>query len=180
VAAQWLTRAGDADLVATFLAGSVDTRPLIVLRHGHAMARKEWKGDDCERPLNADGSRQAADLVPVLSAFGPNRVLSSPARRCLDTVRPLAESAGLAVEVVSGLAEGVSDYQFATATQLVTTAADASPTVVCSHRPIFPRLFRALAQADRGTLPRKPLQPGDFVIFHQAGRILAAIERHHA
>lgn len=180
VAAQWLTRTSDADLLATFLAGPVDTRALVVLRHAQAVPRKEWKGDDCERPLHADGTAQAVDLVPVLRAFRPTRVLSSPARRCLDTVRPLAESIGLAVEVVSGLAEGVSDNQFAAAMQTVTTAADAAPTVICSHRPILPRLFRALAQAGRGSLPRKPLQPGEFVIFHLADRILAAIERHHA
>lgn len=180
VAAQWLTRPSDADLLATFLAGPVDTRALVVLRHAQAVPRKEWKGDDRERPLHANGTAQAVDLVPVLRAFGPTRVLSSPARRCLDTVRPLAESIGLDVEVVSGLAEGVSDDQFAAATRTVTTAADTAPTVICSHRPILPRLFRALAQAGRGSLPQKPLQPGEFVIFHLTGRILAAIERHHA
>jgi 8-oxo-dGTP diphosphatase len=179
VAVQWLTRPGDVDILTAFLAGPLDTRALIVLRHAQAVPRKAWRGDDCERPLHDNGLAQAVALVPVLSAFGPVRVLSSPARRCLDTVRPLAEAAGAAVEVVSGLAEGVSDSQFAAAMQLVTTAADAAPTVVCSHRPILPRLFQALAQEGRGQLPRKPLQPAEFMIFHLAGRFLAAIERHH-
>jgi 8-oxo-dGTP diphosphatase len=178
-AARWLTRPNDVAILAAFLAGPAQTRPLIVLRHGHAMPRKEWKADDCGRPLHPNGTQQALDLVAVLRAFGPVRVLSSPARRCRDTVAPFAAAQGLKVEELPGLAEGVSDAAFEEAARTVTTLADTEPTVVCSHRPLLPRLFRVLARTGRGCVPEKALQPGDFMVFHRAGAFLAAIERHH-
>jgi 8-oxo-dGTP diphosphatase len=176
--AQWLTRPSDGTVVAAFLAEPVDTRALIVLRHGHAVARKSWPAEDRERPLHADGTAQATALVPVLSAFGPTRVLSSPARRCLDTVGELSAALGVAVRTLSGLAEGVTDAQFTAAARQVLTAADADTVVVCSHRPVLPRLFRVLADAGRGRVPDAALQPGEFLIFHQAGPRLVAAERH--
>jgi len=44
--------------------------------------------------------------VPLLAQFRPRRILSSPAVRCFETVRPLAEALGLPIESVGELAEG--------------------------------------------------------------------------
>ena len=80
--------------------------PLLVVRHARAGRRSAYVGDDLDRPLSARGRAQAAGLVPLLSDFRPRRILSSPAVRCFETVRPLAESLGLAIESVGELAEG--------------------------------------------------------------------------
>ena len=177
-ALRWLTRADDVAVLEGFLARPVRTRALIVLRHGHALARKEWGGPDLDRPLRPDGADQANTLVPVLRAFGPTRVLSSPARRCLDTVAPLSAALGRGPDLLTGLAEQVGDAEFATATAEVIDAAGQDSVVVCSHRPVLPRLLRALEAAGRGCLPSKPLAPGEFLIFHAQDGVLLAGERH--
>jgi len=56
--------------------------------------------------LSPRGRIQAEALVPLLAEFRPRRILSSPAVRCFETVRPLAEALGLPIESVGELAEG--------------------------------------------------------------------------
>jgi 8-oxo-dGTP diphosphatase len=177
-ALRWLTRADDVAVLEGFLACPVATRALIVLRHGHALPRKAWRGPDLDRPLRPEGTDQASALVPVLEAFGPTRVLSSPARRCQDTVTPLSAALSRGPELLPGLAEGVGDAEFAAAVDRVLCATGQDSVVVCSHRPVLPRLLRALEAAGRGCLPREPLEPGEFLIFHAQDGILLAGERH--
>ncbi|MGH3579725.1 MAG: SixA phosphatase family protein, partial [Mycobacterium sp.] len=59
--------------------------PLLLVRHGHAGRRSAYKGDDRVRPLSERGLAQAQTLVPLLSKYRPQRVLSSPFVRCLET-----------------------------------------------------------------------------------------------
>jgi len=80
--------------------------PLLVVRHARAGRRSAWEGDDRKRPLSPRGRIQAEALVPLLAGFRPRRILASPAVRCFETVRPLAEALGLPIESVGELAEG--------------------------------------------------------------------------
>ena len=80
--------------------------PLLVVRHARAGRRSAWDGDDLERPLSSRGRAQAEALVPLLSGYRPSRILASPAVRCFETVRPLAEALDLPIESVGELAEG--------------------------------------------------------------------------
>ena len=83
--------------------------PLLLVRHAHAYARKEWSGEDRSRPLSDNGLRQAEGLIAVFGNF-PRlaRVLSSPYLRCVQTVEPLAQAHHLEVEPAEDLAEGQS------------------------------------------------------------------------
>ncbi len=92
-------------LVRLHQAGSLDTWPLVVVRHAHAVARGAWSGgDDTLRPLDAAGvARASALVVGVLAAYAPRRVVSSPSVRCVATVAPFADSAGLTVRTRGGL-----------------------------------------------------------------------------
>ncbi len=80
--------------------------PLLVVRHARAGRRSAWPGDDLERPLSPRGRAQAEALVPLLAGYRPRRILASPAVRCFETVRPLAEALELPIESVGELAEG--------------------------------------------------------------------------
>ena len=102
--------------------------PLLVVRHAHAGRRSAYQGDDRLRPLSSRGRDRAEQLVPLLSAYRPQRILSSPFVRCCETVRPLADALGLAVESVDELAEGHG----ADATRLVRRMAGES-AVLCTH-----------------------------------------------
>jgi len=79
---------------------------LLVVRHALAGHRKSWKGDDSIRPLDERGLRQAAALVEQLAGHRFDRIASSPATRCVETVEPLAAARGLMVEAREELVEG--------------------------------------------------------------------------
>jgi 8-oxo-dGTP diphosphatase len=78
-----------------------------LVRHATAGHRASWEGDDDElRPLDDRGRRQAEGLIELLGRREFERIVSSPAIRCVDTVVPLADSRGLTVEPSEALAEG--------------------------------------------------------------------------
>ena len=78
---------------------------VILLRHAWAGSAEQWEGDDRERPLDERGHRQALALVELLDAYPISRILSSPYRRCVQTVEPLAATRGLELEPRQELAE---------------------------------------------------------------------------
>ncbi|MGI8776591.1 MAG: SixA phosphatase family protein [Acidimicrobiales bacterium] len=118
---------------------------LYLVRHGKAGSRHDWKGPDSRRPLSKRGRRQAEALVDLLADRGPVAVFSSPSLRCVQTVQPLADKLGLAVELRPELGEGTSKAKVAEFVEgLVPTTA-----VMCSHGDMVPKILEALA-ADHG------------------------------
>jgi Fructose-2,6-bisphosphatase len=80
---------------------------VLLLRHARAGERAAWTGDDTLRPLDDRGLRQALALRELAQrAIG--RIVSSPYRRCVETVEPLAEALGIPIELDDRLAEGAS------------------------------------------------------------------------
>jgi phosphohistidine phosphatase SixA len=102
---------------------------LLLVRHASAGKREEWDGDDSERPLDEGGAKQAAHLPDVLARFPIDRILSSPAKRCLDTVAPLAAARGLTVEPRAEFHEGLHQRE---GHALVRSLAGQN-VVVCGH-----------------------------------------------
>ena len=90
-------------------------------------------------PLSPRGVARAAELVPLLSPYRPQRILSSPYVRCCATVQPLAESLGLPVESVDELAEGHG----AEAVRLLATMAGES-AVLCTHGDVATEMLEVL------------------------------------
>jgi len=114
--------------------------PLLVVRHARAGRRSAYTGDDLERPLSPRGRTQAEALVPLLAAYRPRRVLSSPAVRCFETVRPLAESLGLPIESVGELGEGHGPEALALLERM-----SGETAVLCTHRDVATVLLESLA-----------------------------------
>jgi 8-oxo-dGTP diphosphatase len=79
---------------------------VLLLRHASAGKRSEWAGDDTVRPLDKRGRKQALALRDRLSKREIGRIVSSPYRRCVETVEPLAVDLGISVELDERLAEG--------------------------------------------------------------------------
>lgn len=70
---------------------------LYFLRHGPAVERSEWGGDDAERPLTGEGAvriEREAQFI-VRGALGIDSVISSPYRRALQTAEIVARSLGI-------------------------------------------------------------------------------------
>lgn len=81
-----------------------DELPILVLvPHVDAGDRNKWTGDQDLRPLTDLGRDQAAALAPAIGHV--DAVVSSPARRCAETVEPLALASGVKIEFDDGLRE---------------------------------------------------------------------------
>jgi 8-oxo-dGTP diphosphatase len=172
----------DAQTLADFQAGPLRTVPLILVRHASAVSKTGWQADDQSRPLNVRGRKDARTLAELFRCFGTGRVVSSPAERCVATVRPYAAAAGAEVEIEPAL-EVVRKAPAAdpeTAKAMAVVAAADEPVVVCAHRENMPFLLDA-ACAELGAVcpPVKPLRKGEFLVLHRADRKLAAIDRYH-
>ncbi|HEX2361316.1 MAG TPA: NUDIX domain-containing protein [Jiangellaceae bacterium] len=173
-----LTNLRDADVVAALLNGEIRTVPFVVLRHTKARKRSSWDGDDRLRPLNERGAWEARSLVAPFTAIGLDRVVSSDAVRCIDSVRPYADAAGVSMEPHKALSEEEYRSQPLGAEKLTRSLlADGARTVVCSHRPVLPEIISAAAEQAPNLAPSEPLHPGDFLIFHHHGGVLLAVER---
>ena len=79
-----------------------------LVRHAKAGSRNGWVGPDEARPLTRAGREQAEAIMRALGERPVPRTLSSPYRRCVETLQPLATKLGLSVEVVTVLGEGES------------------------------------------------------------------------
>jgi 8-oxo-dGTP diphosphatase len=79
---------------------------ILVLRHVDAGDRAAWEGEDRSRPVSPAGLRQAIALVDTYADRSVTAVLSSPYRRCVQSVEPLAAATGTVIEEVDELAEG--------------------------------------------------------------------------
>jgi 8-oxo-(d)GTP phosphatase len=172
----------DGQTLANFRAGPLRTVPLILVRHASAGSKSEWRKDDRSRPLDARGKKDAQTLAELLRCFGTGRVVSSPAERCVATVRPYAALAGVEVEIEPAFEAAkkaaVADPEAAKA-MAVLAAAD-KPVVVCAHRENMPFLLDAACTELGADCPLvKPLRKGEFLVLHRADGKLAAIERYH-
>lgn len=88
-AREMLTRRGDRrlldDLVARAEAGQLVTATMAFISHAQCVGRNR---PDASRTLSRAGTRQAIELIDMLSALGITRLLSSPAKRCKGTLEP--------------------------------------------------------------------------------------------
>jgi phosphohistidine phosphatase SixA len=71
---------------------------VVVVRHACAGDKQTWQDDDVERPLDDGGVQQALALAPVLADRPVRRLISSPMRRCRQTLEPLSERLRMEIE----------------------------------------------------------------------------------
>ena len=192
-ATELLTRKEDRLVLETtaalFERGRLDTRVLVIGRHGQARKRSSWSDGEATRPLSGRGLRQADALVPLLAAFGVATVVTSPWERCLRTVTPYAERSSLPVLEVAALTEAAyREDPTAAIAALTTYLTEPRDAVVVTHRPVLPAVMATLEEAIRpwtvGRLPRKDpyLRTGEVLVAHvnRSGRgaRVVAVERH--
>jgi 8-oxo-(d)GTP phosphatase len=174
-----LTFPHDHRLVEQCIAQPVTT-PLILVRHGKAMDRKDWSKSkkDSSRPLAARGRRQAQQLTPLLAAYGVQRLVSSGSTRCVSTLTPYADKAGVKIDKHDELSEEQGVAKPRAVADLVRRVRDEGlatqvPTAICVHRPVFATVLDALDLAPTS------LATGELLVAHlTADGEAHAIERH--
>ena len=182
----------DVEILENFLQfvddGVLATFPLIVLRHAKAVSREEWKGKDAARPLSPRGRRQAGAIVGPLLAFGPRKIISSPAVRCMKTVVPLSSALGRRIEETKLISQDAWEEGASDARRIVgERVRSRKPAVLCSHGPVLPEILTEIALAT-GTLrgsylgSASALDPAAFSVVHLSatnpGSGIVAIETH--
>lgn len=164
-------------LAEAFQRRELDTRPLILLRHAKAKPRGSWTKAEGDRTLAASGVRQAAAVGRLLAVWRPERVITSPWRRCVDTVRPyIAASRGqVKVRLNEKLTEASHSRRPEKSAAIVAKLFDKrKSSVVCTHRPVLPTLLAEFAQrCESGIESELPaddpyLAPGEMLVFHVA------------
>ena len=147
------------------------THPVVILRHSQARSRKAWRKNDRLRPLLRAGQRQAEKLVPVLAAYDATRIVSSSSTRCVETVAPYVDATGRKPELVDGLSEEDATRKSVAGVVEELVAGDEG-AVLCTHRPVLPKVFEALGVKDPG------LDLGEMLVVHVRKGEVVATERH--
>lgn len=172
--------------------GRLATHALVVARHGRAVPRQRWHGDEASRPLTPPGREQAESLVAVLAAFAVRDVHTSPWDRCVQTLQPYVQAAPVAVHHVEALTESAHAADPATVVEVVQALLTGTRgTVISTHRPVLPTVLATIGSAMRswslGRLPAKDpwLRPGEVVVAHVSGGVqdgreprVVAVENH--
>jgi 8-oxo-(d)GTP phosphatase len=184
-----LSYAHDAQLIASLPAR--ETVPLILLRHATAGSKDDWPGEDLLRPLDAEGQRDALLLADLLACFAPRaRVISSPALRCIESVRPYADGFGGTVEAEAALAAPGRAADFLSARTdpgdrlrrlFRDLVAAGQPAVLCLHRESLPAVLAAADAALGAPLPPgldPSLPKGGFWVMHIDADELVALDRY--
>ncbi|MBB3052313.1 8-oxo-dGTP diphosphatase [Prauserella isguenensis] len=181
-AARLLSYESDADVVACFDALPQQVTSLLLVRHAKAGKRESWTGDDDLRPLSDAGERQARALRTVLNTFAPDRVVSAPLLRCVQTVQGVAEELGTEV----GHDDALSERNFAAdpgraVQRIVEIAVEGGTPVVCSQGGVIPHAVATLADRGGITLPQTkpdgvPAKKASVwqLSFDRVGRLVAA------
>jgi 8-oxo-dGTP diphosphatase len=175
--ARWFPLAEARDVLtydrdrAVLDAATTGQAPAYLVRHAKAGDRRTWSGDDLSRPLSKAGRRQAKALVRVLSSRVIERILSSPAVRCVETVRPLADHRGLPIEPRDELLEGAP---LSGLLELLDELRS-TPSVLCAHGDLIPAIIEHLEA--RGALvgPDRGWKKGSvWVLEREAGLVVRA------
>ena len=191
-----LTHDSDRKVLDAFLeklhAGQTEYKTLILVRHGKAESRKSWQGSEATRPITPLGSASSYALGRELACYAPNRIVSSPWKRCVETVATFAHDSSLYIEQIAELTEDhhenkpkstlsvlISEIQNldcnAQNTQSTqnTEANINNSTVMCLHRPIIGTFFDYLRgitkpRAHKRILSQKsPYMPtGSAIVLH--------------
>ena len=160
----------DRTLLHRLLAG-VPTSVVYVLRHAKAGMRSRWTAPDRDRPLTQRGRKQARRLIERFEGLDLTRILTSPFIRCLETVEPLAEARGLAVERVADFGEGADESRVAE----LLDSLDEGAAVLCGHgREIGLLIDHAEAVGAKIQTPRGIAKGSVWVLEREGERIVSA------
>lgn len=114
--------------------------PLFLIRHALAGVRNNLDPADDRRPLDEIGLNQAQSIAASWTCGDIEAVYSSPALRCVQTVEPLAERLGLAVQIAPELFEGTARSR---SIEYIRSFTGRS-VVLCSHGDVIPDVLRNL------------------------------------
>jgi 8-oxo-dGTP diphosphatase len=110
-------------------------------------------------------------LVSLLNAFGPKRLVTSPWKRCEQTIEPYAKAGKKKIIERSQLTE-LSSKLSPRKTKVAVEALfdETTSALLCSHRPALPTITQTLAANAKASikdeiLAATTLSPAEFVVL---------------
>lgn len=173
----------DIGAVDDFTSVPVDLSTMVVVRHARAGKREAFDGDDVSRPLDAKGRAQADSLQHILDTYAPERLVSAPAVRCVQTLEPTATRCALSIEIDGGLGEERYRDEPAAARRLIRTLLAGHPTtrfLLCSQGGVIPGALRSLATSAELHLPDVSTPKAAHWVLTLDGERLVQADRHPA
>jgi 8-oxo-(d)GTP phosphatase len=174
-------------------AGHAETFAIIAQRHAKAVDPFTWEGTDASRTLTSRGERQAQLVAGGIAAFAPERIITSNAVRCMQTVAPLRQLLGIEPKVSSAISQEAHDHpdlhpRDEVARRVAKALRKRRGTVLCSHAPVIPEIVTAVVHAtdaleSERTHRASMLHTAEFTVLHvSAGETpaLVALETHSA
>ena len=138
----------------------------VLVRHAHA----EWPGytgADFDRPLTAQGLSDAAAAAEAIRAAGhhPDLLLTSPARRTLQTSEIIATTLALPARAVTTVDALYNASAYILESELRKALRLADTVMVVAHNPGISGLARMLT----GNPDRPALRPSHWLHVHRPG-----------
>ena len=157
-----------------------------MVRHAQAAPRDGWSGSDGSRPLTARGLRQAESIAarfdtsprpapsrdPGAARPRPTVLVSSPAERCVATLRPLAAACNLPIVTADFVSEGADPA--ACLVEVQQLAARGGTPVLCSHGDVIWGLVELLASAEVPLEGDVEIKKGSVLVFDTKGGEVAS------
>jgi 8-oxo-dGTP diphosphatase len=149
--------------------------PLVLLRHTKALKRELWDGDDGDRPLEHVGQIQAAKIPAIYAPYAIEKIYSSDAIRCVQTIEVMAAEYGITPIYSSEISEfGFEKNSEKALDYALSVMLSNKPSVMCSHNPVLPKLVKKLIGKKNFKRLSAELKPGDsFVLHHRNGEVIA-------
>jgi 8-oxo-(d)GTP phosphatase len=171
-----LNYAHDRKMLCHFTKQPADTHTVLVVRHGTAGRKSRFSGDDTKRPLDKRGRAQAEALVAQLTAFGASDVYAADRLRCHQTVEPLAEELGVAIQNEPSLTEeSYAKNPKRGRHRVLRIAAQEGTPVICTQGKVIPDLIAWWCERDRVRPDKSRNRKGStWVLSLAAGRVVAA------
>jgi 8-oxo-(d)GTP phosphatase len=145
----------DRKVLRRFAKQPIDTKTVLIVRHGTAGSKSRYKGDDRKRPLDKRGRAQAESLVGVLLSFGADVLYAADRVRCHQTLEPLGEELGASIQDESALTEeAYADNRKAARHRILEIAAADGTPVICTQGKVIPDLIAWWCDRD-GVRPDK-------------------------
>jgi 8-oxo-dGTP diphosphatase len=118
---------------------------MLIHRHASAGEPVDDAALDDARPLDSLGRADAEKLPDVLVDIEITHVVSSPLRRCVESVRHVADVCGIELELREELR---ADAPIASTRALLETLPDTA--LACTHREVIERLFGGAIACEKG------------------------------
>jgi broad specificity phosphatase PhoE len=132
--------------------GSGGGRVLILVRHAHAGDKRLWPFGDVDRPISARGQEQALGLARQLGELPVQRLVTSPYRRCRETLIPIADLLLLEPTDEPLLAPDADPV----ATESLLLSPSAEGALFCTHGELLNGLLRRWRESGLVGLPEEP------------------------